>query len=101
MGEGTILRWAELSNSEKTVSKSSESSILMKSSFLWVSSNQHVTSYLQVSFLKWKKLKKKIDLKNENENRLSPFMAHFNCLAFFRLKILIKVENFFIKLFLA
>ena len=51
MGEGTILRWAELSNSEKTVSKSSESSILMKSSFLWVSSNQHVTSYLQVSFL--------------------------------------------------
>jgi len=49
MGEGTILRWAELSNSEKTVSKSSESSILMKSSFLWISSNQHVTSYLQGS----------------------------------------------------
>ena len=46
MGEGSILLY---SSDSTMVSKKSESVILLQSSFCWISTNRHVTSYLQGS----------------------------------------------------
>ena len=50
MGEGNILLYSSTSDETSSkVSKKSESIILLQSSFCWISSNRHVTSYLQGS----------------------------------------------------
>ena len=49
IGEGSILVYSQDSSNRSVVSDKSETTILLKSSFCWISYNRHVTSYLQGS----------------------------------------------------